>query len=109
MNSFSCRHCEKEIAPDPVFQVDCPVCDASVGEKCRRPSGHVVWTPKWEGLPKGVHPRRDLKALAEGKYGTCPLGRCPEDLKELEAKKGNPLEQSSSERAGSDSQLHLFA
>ncbi len=86
MRPFSCKHCDKEIDPDPVFQVDCPTCEAEAGEKCKRPSGHPVWDPQWGGLPKGAHPKRDLKALDEGAYGSCPLGRCPESLAELDRK-----------------------
>lgn len=111
MRPFSCKHCDKEIDPDPVFQVDCPTCEAEAGEKCKRPSGHPVWDPQWGGLPKGAHPKRDLKALDEGAYGSCPLGRCPESLAELDRKPEGGLEASSGgspEAEPEASQLALF-
>lgn len=79
--------CDRSWDQDPVFMVGCPSCEAGPGEKCKRPSGHPVWNPGWSGLPKGAHPKRDLKALEEGKYGTCPTGKCPDTLDELDAKK----------------------
>jgi len=80
---MSCAHCDKSWEPDPVFQVDCPSCEAEAGEKCRRPSGHLVWDPKWGALPKGAHPKRDIEALKQGVYGDCPRGTCPTSLAEL--------------------------
>ena len=78
-----CSHCGKEWDTDPVFEVRCPTCGAEPGQKCRRPSGHLVWNQKWPGLPKGAHPKRDIQALKEGKYGPCPIGRCPSSVDEL--------------------------
>lgn len=112
MKSFDCAHCEKCIDPDPVFQVDCPTCEAEAGEKCRRPSGHLVWDPQWDGLPKGAHPKRDLRALDQGVYGPCPLDRCPESLEELDRmEKENAVKASgngSPESQPAESQLALF-
>lgn len=112
MKPFDCAHCEKRIDPDPVWQVDCPTCEAEAGEKCRRPSGHPVWNPKWDGLPKGVHPERDLRALDEGAYGSCPLDRCPESLEELDRNQTERTveagENRSSESQPEESQLGLF-
>jgi hypothetical protein len=43
----------------------------------------LVWNQKWDGLPKGAHAERDIKALKEGAYGECPLGKCPSSVEEL--------------------------
>lgn len=87
--------CDKTYEVDPVFQVGCPRCGAEPGKKCKRPSGHVAWDPK-SNLPRGAHRDRDYEALRQGAYGTCPLGICPEIIKELEnppETDGNPTEQ----------------
>ena len=54
---------------DPVLEVACPDCDAGVGVRCRRPSGHA-------GPFTDLHTARDLLADARGAYGHCPLGLC---------------------------------
>lgn len=109
MKPFDCAHCEKHIDPDPVFQVDCPTCEAEAGEKCRRPSGHPVWDPKWGGLPKGCHAERDLKALKEGAYGSCPIGRCPESLEDLDrGRLEEPKKTETGAEGSEESQLALF-
>jgi hypothetical protein len=80
----SCNNagCNREWDRDPALEVDCPTCQAEAGTLCRRPSGHTVWNSDWN-LPKGIHPDRDAKALDDGCYGECPLGKCPESLEEL--------------------------
>lgn len=51
-------------------QDDCPSCDAKIGQRCKRPSGHGVWG----GEP---HDCRDILAFQLGHYGgPCPLGIC---------------------------------
>jgi hypothetical protein len=54
---------------DPVLEVPCPTCKAPIGTGCKRPSGH-------SGPFVELHADRDLLADREGKYGSCPLGRC---------------------------------
>ena len=54
---------------DPVLELVCPDCDAGVGVRCRRPSGHA-------GPFVDLHAARDLLADAQGAYGRCPLGIC---------------------------------
>lgn len=73
--------CSKSWDRDPMVEVECPTCEAEPGELCRRPSGHIVWTKKY---PKGVHASRDMAALKAGAYGTCPLGKCPDGIEELD-------------------------
>jgi hypothetical protein len=51
---------------DPCLEVACPTCQAPVGQRCKRPSGHRC---DW-------HAERDLLADREGHYGTCPFGKC---------------------------------
>lgn len=75
--------CSREWETDPVFDVTCPNCGAEPGEKCKRPSGHVVWDTG-NSLPRGAHRARDIEALDKGAYGTCPTGRCPASVEELE-------------------------
>ena len=71
--------CTKSWDRDPVLEVSCPKCEADVGDSCKRPSGHQVWN----GFGR-FHKARDLKALEEGAYGECPMGRCPESIDELD-------------------------
>jgi hypothetical protein len=52
-----------------VLEVECPTCQAPVGQRCKRPSEHRVFG----GEP---HPDRDRLADRLGKYGPCPLGLC---------------------------------
>ena len=47
-------------APDGIWEVPCPECDADVGEKCTRPSGHAV----------EVHERRFKRAEIKGTVET---------------------------------------
>lgn len=68
---------------DPVFMVGCPVCEAGPGEKCRRPSGHLVWNTGWNGLPKGAHPKRDIEALRNGAYDRCTCDDKPDSVADL--------------------------
>jgi len=37
--TVSCSNCGGIWARDPALEVPCPVCNANVGERCRRPSG----------------------------------------------------------------------
>lgn len=75
--SVSCQRCPKTWPRDPVLEVECPVCGADPGEKCRtrRPSGHVH-SAKFSGLPPWGHDQRDLEAVLAGAYGECPEGQC---------------------------------
>ena len=61
--------CDAAWPRDPVLEVECPVCDAGVGVRCRRPSGHA-------GRFTDLHAARDILADACGAYGRCPLGLC---------------------------------
>ena len=64
--TISCSICGQTWARDPALEVPCPVCNADVGERCRRPSGHTVWG----GQP---HPERDRLAMQTlPGYGQCP-------------------------------------
>ena len=65
--TVSCnRACGKSWPRDPVLEVTCPTCNAAVGVKCRRPSGHDC----------DPHASRDILADRHGFYGPCPLGLC---------------------------------
>lgn len=89
--SVSCRQCPKTWPRDPALEVECPVCGAVPGEKCRtrRPSGHVH-SAKFSGLPPWGHDERDLEAALAGAYGECPEGRCGLAVKAKEL--GVPVE-----------------
>jgi len=64
--TVSCTHCGQSWPRDPALEVPCPVCNAEVGIRCRRPSGHIVWG----GQP---HPERDRLAMqVVAGYGRCP-------------------------------------
>lgn len=58
--------CGKTWPRDPVLEVVCPSCNAPVGVKCRRPSGHRC----------DPHAPRDVLADQKGCYGPCPLQLC---------------------------------
>ncbi|MEQ9705655.1 MAG: hypothetical protein RLN66_01655 [Roseitalea porphyridii] len=49
-----------------MLEVPCPSCNAPIGVKCRRPSGHSC----------EPHAPRDIAADRAGHYGDCPLGLC---------------------------------
>lgn len=61
--------CTKHWDMDPVLAVPCPDCQAGVGVKCKRPSGHAAYGGSF-------HRSRDLAADAAGAYGPCPFGIC---------------------------------
>ena len=61
--------CGRVWARDPVLEVCCPDCNAAIGVRCKRPSGH-------SGPFVELHARRDILADQSGAYGPCPLGIC---------------------------------
>lgn len=63
------ERCTRTWPRDPVLEVECPTCHASIGARCKRPSGHGVFG----GDP---HDARDILAWRKGHYGACPTGRC---------------------------------
>jgi hypothetical protein len=77
----SCDTCGQHYDRDPVLEVACPCCDASVGRPCvsRRPSEHVHSTA-FSGLPSWGHDVRDLLAAAEGHY-YCGCGITPAEAR----------------------------
>lgn len=81
-DSVACGNpvCEKTWERDPIYEVACPHCGAGVGQACKRPSGHDAFNI---GNQK-FHSERDLKALEEGKYGSCPQGECPSSPDEID-------------------------
>ena len=74
--------CGKTWPRDPVLEVRCPTCQAPVGRRCKRPSGHAC----------EVHVGRDRLADRAGHYGACPLGICGTHFPVVlaEPKKGEP-------------------
>lgn len=65
----SCSNCGQQWPRDPALEVRCPTCNATVGVKCKRPSGHGVWG----GQP---HDERDRLAMEKVKgYGRCPKAK----------------------------------
>lgn len=60
-----CNRCGQEWERDPALEVPCPTCQAKVGQKCKRPSGHTVWG----GQP---HDERDRAAMEAGFLKSCP-------------------------------------
>ena len=100
--AVSCnRGCGKSWPRDPVLEVKCPTCQAGVGVKCRRPSGHDC----------DPHASRDILADEQGFYGECPLGLC--GLQNVAARKNAddasapdlPLFQNATPEAASGSSL----
>lgn len=63
--TVSCNNCGEEWPRDPVLEVECPMCRADVGEKCKRPSEH-------SGGFVHPHSAREKRALREvDSYGHC--------------------------------------
>lgn len=64
--NVSCSRCGQRWAMDPALMVACPTCQAPIGSRCKRPSGHVI-------PGGGIHADRDLLAMKiiPG-YGRCP-------------------------------------
>ena len=62
--TVTCRYCGQTWPRDPALEVECPVCQARVGVKCRRPSGHRCV----------LHAGRDQRAMDEGFLQRCPRG-----------------------------------
>jgi hypothetical protein len=62
--SVSCDRCGQEWPCDPALEVRCPQCQAPVGVRCRRPSGH-------SGNAVGIHAARDKKAMELGLLQKC--------------------------------------
>ena len=66
---FSCLACGQTWQRDPALEVPCPTCRASIGQRCRRPSGHQA---------SEVHADRDRHALeVVPGYGRCPAAAAP--------------------------------
>ena len=61
----SCHRCGQTWPWDPALEVMCPTCNAPVGQNCRMPSGHNVFSHT------GLHPARDRAAMAAGKLKKC--------------------------------------
>lgn len=57
----TCKRCGETWPRDPALEVPCPQCQAPVGVKCRRPSGH----------PCELHHGRDQRAMDEGFLRPC--------------------------------------
>lgn len=57
-----CSRCGQEWPRDPALEVRCTTCQAPVGIKCRRPSGHGC----------GIHAGRDRLAMEMGFLNKCP-------------------------------------
>lgn len=61
-SGVQCARCGQAWLRDPALEVPCPTCQAAVGVKCRRPSGHGC----------ELHAERDREALRQGVYARCP-------------------------------------
>lgn len=60
-----CQRCGQYWPRDPALEVACPQCQAPVGVKCRRPSGH-------SGNFVRLHAARDQAAMDAGLLQRCP-------------------------------------
>lgn len=72
-----CESCGQEWPRDPALEVECPVCHAKPGQKCRvpRPSEYVH-SAAFAGLPPWGHNERDILAMkVVPGYGRCPARR----------------------------------
>lgn len=74
----TCATCGETWPRDPALEVPCPVCNAAVGKRCRRPSAH-------NNFGNQPHAERDRAAMAAGLLRPCPMG--PTALKAAEAEK----------------------
>jgi len=65
--TVQCSRCGQEWERDPALEVKCPTCQAPVGIRCRRPSGHSC----------DIHASRDLAAMEAGFLEKCPASATP--------------------------------
>lgn len=64
----TCENCGQTWPRDPVLEVRCPTCQAGVGRRCKRPSGHGC----------EIHASRDRLAMQQVTgYGRCPAVAIP--------------------------------
>lgn len=80
-----CGRCDQEWSRDPALEVECPVCHAQPGQKCRvyRPSEYVH-SAKFAGLPPWGHNERDILAMqVVPGYGRCPAAATVEPQTDL--------------------------
>jgi hypothetical protein len=61
----TCQACSQQWPRDPALEVPCPTCNAPVGIKCKRPSGHGCQP----------HAARDTAAMVAGVLQKCPAAR----------------------------------
>ncbi len=61
--SVSCARCGQTWEKNPILEVECPVCQAKPGQKCKRPSEHEAWEP---------HIPREQLAMDRGFLQKCP-------------------------------------
>jgi len=57
----TCKRCGESWPRDPALEVPCPTCQAPIGVKCKRPSGHGC----------ELHAQRDQAAMDAGKLRKC--------------------------------------
>ena len=62
-DAIACSRCSTAFGTDPTLAVDCPVCRAPQGERCRQPAQ--------SGFHRS-HYTRARMALALGRMGACP-------------------------------------
>ena len=89
--------CGKTWPRDPILEVPCPTCNAPIGVRCRRPSGHRC----------DPHAPRDALADSQGSYGPCPLHLC--GLANVERRARAARRASFADRDLFDEMLHLEA
>lgn len=65
----SCSRCGEKWPRDPALEVPCPVCGASVGKPCMRPSEHKAVS---------LHAGRDRAAMAAGVLKKCSGAKAPD-------------------------------
>jgi len=63
--TVTCANCGQEWPRHPCLDVICPLCQAAVGQRCRRPSGHA-------GPFVDFHVDREQAALDAGILRKCP-------------------------------------
>jgi len=73
--TVTCSACNQEWARDPALEVECPKCNAKVGNYCivRRPSGHTCNF----GAKTLIHPSRDQLAMDKGFLQRCSAAIMP--------------------------------
>lgn len=81
-----CNFCGREWTRHPAWEIECPLCHARIGSRCKRPSGHGCET----------HAGREQLAVDRGLIEICPASVAEEDSSSKQTSQADlsPIRQS---------------